>query len=586
MSDIFSRFGNAGDLPLPDLFGNAGDLPLPDLFGDAGNLPLPDLLSRLGNPENLPVVRPGEQSELVRAAQLLLQGQGFPLAADGIFGPATQVALESFQTANGLSADGILGPNTWAALVGKDILGNAPISTTKVGVVPVVFIPGVMGSRLRFTNFAKTESRVWDPDDEVTMGKNWVLTFSNTQREIFKHWGADVLGEAITQSTDGWPSVSQTYYGAILTQLRDGLKDLAPLDCPVYAVGYDWRQSNKDSGAAIANTVRAILQKHNAPKAILVTHSMGGLVARAACKFTFGFVDQVAGIVHIAQPVTGATIAYRRFFTGANDGKSLLGDHTRANFKANAMDTILGDEWWKWLAYMSVLPGPLQLLPNNHYTMPAGPYSNPGFDTALLGPIAASWTPNRWLYHYSKPADLSPFQLLPLPSTNIYDVYQGAGFPGICFGWESSIASGLTNGFSEAKWNNTVLHDLKNNLKDAAAFHAELGLYEHPNTMYMASMETTSTDVGFVGVASGSNGAFLKGPITSRGDGTVPLSSAQALFAQENDTHDANPDAGNPASAPPKPPSRLTSGGEHATIFDKADVREFVVKNAKYLAQR
>jgi peptidoglycan hydrolase-like protein with peptidoglycan-binding domain len=35
---------------------------------------------------------------------------------DGIFGPQTRLALESFQQGAGLTADGLLGPETWAAL--------------------------------------------------------------------------------------------------------------------------------------------------------------------------------------------------------------------------------------------------------------------------------------------------------------------------------------------------------------------------------------------------------------------------------------------------------------------------------------
>jgi peptidoglycan hydrolase-like protein with peptidoglycan-binding domain len=42
---------------------------------------------------------------------------GFPVDADGQFGPLTESAVMDFQTSRGLAADGIVGPNTWAALV-------------------------------------------------------------------------------------------------------------------------------------------------------------------------------------------------------------------------------------------------------------------------------------------------------------------------------------------------------------------------------------------------------------------------------------------------------------------------------------
>ena len=52
----------------------------------------------------------------VVALQQRLTALGYPLSADGNFGPQTQQAVEAFQTAKGLTADGIVGPITLAAL--------------------------------------------------------------------------------------------------------------------------------------------------------------------------------------------------------------------------------------------------------------------------------------------------------------------------------------------------------------------------------------------------------------------------------------------------------------------------------------
>lgn len=70
----------------------------------------------LNQPTNRPMIRRGDRGEAVRLLQSLLQAKGYTLEADGIFGPATEIAVKAFQTAAHLSVDGIVGPNTWSAL--------------------------------------------------------------------------------------------------------------------------------------------------------------------------------------------------------------------------------------------------------------------------------------------------------------------------------------------------------------------------------------------------------------------------------------------------------------------------------------
>ena len=74
-----------------------------------------------GKISGLPMLRQGMKGEVVRAAQLLLNGRYCSCGmwgADGEFGPQTKSAVLAFQRRNGLEADGLIGPNTWAALLG------------------------------------------------------------------------------------------------------------------------------------------------------------------------------------------------------------------------------------------------------------------------------------------------------------------------------------------------------------------------------------------------------------------------------------------------------------------------------------
>ena len=63
------------------------------------------------HPQAHPILAPGASGGAVRQLQRLLG-----LKQDGIFGPATRIAVLARQRAAGLTADGIVGPRTWAAL--------------------------------------------------------------------------------------------------------------------------------------------------------------------------------------------------------------------------------------------------------------------------------------------------------------------------------------------------------------------------------------------------------------------------------------------------------------------------------------
>ena len=61
---------------------------------------------------NYPLIKDSK----VNAIQEALNGFGYRLKPDGVFGQATHDALVSFQTKNGIPADGIVGPNTASKL--------------------------------------------------------------------------------------------------------------------------------------------------------------------------------------------------------------------------------------------------------------------------------------------------------------------------------------------------------------------------------------------------------------------------------------------------------------------------------------
>jgi peptidoglycan hydrolase-like protein with peptidoglycan-binding domain len=74
-----------------------------------------------------PVLRRGSTGPDVTALQYLLRGardQWRTLAADGVFGPATDSVVRAFQDVTGLTVDGLVGPATWEKLTDGKTIGT------------------------------------------------------------------------------------------------------------------------------------------------------------------------------------------------------------------------------------------------------------------------------------------------------------------------------------------------------------------------------------------------------------------------------------------------------------------------------
>ncbi len=132
---------------------------------------------------------------------------------------------------------------------------------------------------------------------------------------------------------------------------------------PVHAFGYNWLQSNLASGKQLSERINQIIESYNdqgktCEKVILVTHSMGGLVARAACKL-HDMEAKVAGVFHGVMPTDGAAATYKRMVSGfGGEGGGLMGWAT-----AN----ILGPRGNFTTPTLALNAGPLELLPNGRY---------------------------------------------------------------------------------------------------------------------------------------------------------------------------------------------------------------------------
>src|SRR5450830_50294 len=128
---------------------------------------------------------------------------------------------------------------------------------------------------------------------------------------------------------------------------------------PVHAMGYNWLKSNGDNAKVIAERIRGLIALYKnrglqCEKVILVTHSMGGLLARALIHPDYGNLSQqVLGIYHSAMPTHGAAAAYKRIRCGFEGGWPVA--------------DILGKDGPNVTCVLANAPGALELLPNWHY---------------------------------------------------------------------------------------------------------------------------------------------------------------------------------------------------------------------------
>lgn len=64
-------------------------------------------------------VKYGSSGSDVKTLQELLNGNGYSLDVDGVYGSKTQAAVKDYQQKNKLAVDGIVGENTWGSLTGN-----------------------------------------------------------------------------------------------------------------------------------------------------------------------------------------------------------------------------------------------------------------------------------------------------------------------------------------------------------------------------------------------------------------------------------------------------------------------------------
>jgi pimeloyl-ACP methyl ester carboxylesterase len=343
--------------------------------------------------------------------------------------------------------------------------------------VPILFVPGIMGSRLCLS--AGPERKVWDPDDAVFMARQFFRADAAAKKAL-------VIGEEFNQNrlrplnTDpkhnrtylsahpgaaerGWGGVFWEVYGPILEHLSrtDTWSEWMQFHfrMPVHAFGYNWTASNQVSGDQLAREIDALIRRYrdagrDCEQVILVTHSMGGLVARAAL-LQPGVAEKVLGVVHGVQPATGSPAAYWRMRAGF-PREGLLRD-----FKEWAAANVLGRSGPEVTALLGNMPGGLELLPTAAYRRR----------------LVANVHEREWLVY---PQGGEPPARHPRrdPFAEIYAEARGRWRLVVDPAWLAPEAGG-DRSRAQSAWREYLLR-----IDDARAFHDQLGLRQHPRSYH------------------------------------------------------------------------------------------------------
>ena len=174
--------------------------------------------------------------------------------------------------------------------------------------------------------------------------------------------GTAGLGASVMKDPSSFGGVS----GNPITE--DDLKKIAACWYPVHAMGYNFVQSNGVTAVTIAKRLRGLVKHYRergfkCHEVILVTHSMGGLLARALIHPDYGKIVNdndltILGIYHSVMPAIGAAGAYKRMRFGFLEKSGPFNKKTAQ---------VLGIDGEHATAMVANAPAALEMMPSVAY---------------------------------------------------------------------------------------------------------------------------------------------------------------------------------------------------------------------------
>jgi pimeloyl-ACP methyl ester carboxylesterase len=328
----------------------------------------------------------------------------------------------------------------------------------------------------------------------------------------------------------------------------------------IYVFGYDWRQPLSNSVGRLVRKIERVKEAHGGKSPILVTHSFGGLVARAAAKRR---PENVGGIVQAFSPTAGSVKMYTNFKKGG--GGSIppgwqsetpadewqLSDWFDIDMLTSLMSfdpmdagfaILLGWDENAFAATSAGVYGAYSLLPNNLPRFGArGHWLNIENDAGLASVIRSSRNVYDLYRQFDRPWGLLDGSVWRDGASVLTGdeserawawLATNSGRAGSLVSWLHSLQrSGYMRVFTRETLNasqvRTVRERVLHGIEQAEQLNASVGAWVHPNTW---SIDGTgrATDVGF-NIRRTDSGYATRRIVSTEGDGSLELASARSL---------------------------------------------------------